>query len=366
MDFQEILLPVPSELREYSHSMSKYMVGAHTRFELDEDFGKHAIVLLSIAEYDSFGNQEADPFFSEVRRRFYQLSISNWKMPLYDLGSIAVSEEFLETCQDVETIVQSFSTQKITLIILGGTQALSHAIFKGIHKKWLNVVSVDYKVDINSVDGKLNHENFIAHMILGKEQKLLEYVNIANQAPYNAAEEYDVLEQLNFESLRLGKLTEDFSQAEPLMREKDFLTFDFSVMQLSSFRTPLVHTANGLTEREVCALMRYAGLSPSLQYVHLSNSYLLDMADASLAAEMLWYFVEAKNNMKDDTEKERYRVLYEEEEVVFYKAKNSERWWIEVEIDQIKKMIPCAEKDYRETLNGDLPEKWFKFYKRFY
>ncbi|QAR30518.1 hypothetical protein EQP59_03680 [Ornithobacterium rhinotracheale] len=364
MEFQ--LLPIPQELKDYAQAMSQYMVGAHIRFDIDEDFGERAIVLLSLAEYDSFGNHEADTFFSDVRRRFYQLSISNWKAPLYDLGSIAVSEDFMDTCEDVELLVRQFSEQQVTLIILGGTQALSYPIFKGIHKKWVNVVSIDYKLDINSVEGKLSHDNFIAQMILGKEQKLLEYASIANQAPYNAAEEYDVLEQLNFETLRLGKLTEDLRQAEPLMREKNLLTFDFSAMQASSFNTPLVHTANGLTEREVCALMRYAGLSEAIKNVHLANSYLLDISDASLAAEMLWYFVEARNNLKDDSDRERFRVLYEEEEIIFYKATNSERWWIEVAVDGIKKLIPCSENDYRQTLNGDLPEKWFKFYKRFY
>ncbi|MRJ07802.1 hypothetical protein EDL98_07550 [Ornithobacterium rhinotracheale] len=366
MDFQDILLPIPQELKDYAQMMSKYMIGSHVRFELDEDFGEHAIVLLSIAEYDSFGNRDADPFFSEVRRKFYQLSISNWKTPFYDLGSVAVSEHFIDTCADVEDIVRQFSEHKVSLILLGGTQALSYPVYKGINKKWVNVACIDYKLDIDAANGKLTHDNFITHMILGDEQKLLEYNNIANQAPYNAAEEFDVLEQLNFESLRLGKLTEDLSQAEPLLREKDLLSVDFSAVQSSSFNAPLVHTANGLNEREICGLMRYAGLSPTIKNVHLSNSYLLDLADASLASEMLWYFMDAKNNMKNDSEKEKFRVLYDDGEVVFYKSVNSERWWIEVTIDEVKKMLPCSEADYRATLDGNLPEKWFKFYKRFY
>lgn len=366
MDFQDILLPIPYELRAYAEATTKYMVGSHVRFEIDEALDSNAVVLLSVGEYDSFGNGEVDPFFSEVRRRFYQLSISNWKNPLYDLGSIAVSEDFLDTCADVESIVKQFSEKKVTLIIIGGTQALSYSIFLGIQKKWVNVAGIDFKLDINSLDGRLSHDNFVSQMILGKEQKLLEYVNIANQAPYNAAEEFDILEQLNFDNIRLGKLTEDLKQAEPLLREKDLVSVDFSVMQTSSFNNPLVLTANGLNEREICALMRYSGLSPAVKNLHLSNSYLLDIADASLVAEMMWYFIEAKNNLKDDSEKEKFRVLYEEEEIVFYKSTNSERWWIEVNIDGIRKMLPCSEYDYRETLSGNLPEKWFRFYKRFF
>ncbi|MBV7440580.1 arginase family protein [Weeksellaceae bacterium TAE3-ERU29] len=367
MDLEDFLVSVPFEIRENINRENKFSIGGHIKFDIDEEINENSIVLISLPQEHTLEIEEdSDFFYSKVREQFYQLAYSNWKRSIYDLGTILPGETFEDTCFALHNIVSQFSERKITVVFIGGTQALSYIIYKGIKKKYINVATIDFKLDMDASVQKLNSRNFITHMILDEEQKLLEYVNIGSQAPYNATEEFDILEQLNFENVRLGKVTESISIAEPLLREMDLVSVDLGVLQRSSFSSALVKTPNGLNEREICGIMRYCGLSESLKKIHISNGLIDTEEDAFLVSEMLWYLIDAKNNQKSDVDLETYRVLFDDQEIVFFKSKNSERWWIQVFVDDALKKIPCNESDYLNTLKGDLPDKWLKFFKKFY
>ena len=367
MDLEDFLVSVPFDIREKIDTENQFSVGAHIKFDIDEDINKNSIVLISLPQDHTLEiDEESGFFYSKVREQFYHLAYSNWKRELYDLGTILPGETFEDTCFALHSIVSQFSERKITVIFIGGTQALSYIIYKGIKKKYINVATVDIKLDIAANTQQLNSRNFITHMILDEEQKLLEYVNIGSQAPYNATEEFDVLEQLNFENIRLGKVTENISITEPLLREMDLVSIDLGVLQKNSFSSALVKTPNGLNEREICGIMRYCGLSESLKNIHISNGLINTEEDAALVSEMLWYLIDAKNNQKSDTDLETYRVLFDDQEITFLKSKNSERWWVQVLIDDTLKRIPCNESDYLNTLKGDISDKWLKFFKKFY
>jgi hypothetical protein len=47
--------------------------------------------------------------------------------------------------------------------------------------------------------------------------------------------------------------------------------------------------------------------------------------------------------------------------LVFYKAKRTEKWWLEVESladSAIKRVVPCSYEDYVYAAQGDLPNRW--------
>lgn len=367
MEIQEILNPVPWELREKINEDNPFLIGNKIRFEIDDDFSSDSIVLFSLEEYQSRKQNTAEnAFFPQVRAHFYNLYPSNWKRNLYDLGTLFPGETFDQTCFALQNTIRQLSERKNTVVCFGGTQALSYIIYEGIQKKYINVATIDIKLDLAAAHQELNHRNFVTKMILNEHQKLLEYVNLASQAPYNSIEEFDVLEQLNFENIRLGKLTENLSLAEPLLREMDFVSVDLSAMQQTAMQSAIQPTPNGLTEREICGIMRYCGLSESIKNLHLSNAMLDNPKDSALVSEMLWYFIEAQNNQKNDGNLETYRVQFDEQEVLFFKSKNSERWWVQVEEEEHIKRIPCNEEDYHKTLRGEIPDKWFRFFKKFY
>lgn len=368
MDFDEFLIPVPIALRN-SHRFSEFTVSNLVRWEIDEQLGENAIVLLAVAEYQNDGIHalDFDKNFQQIRENFYHLSRSNWQKKIYDLGTILPGSTFEDTCFALHQVVSEITQKGATVIVMGGTQALNYILYKSLKKDLVKVGTVDIKLDIDATHENLNDRNHITKMILDETHRLLGFVNVGSQAPYIAKEEFDILEQLNFEDVRLGKVVEDVKLVEPLFRELDLLSVDMNAMQNASFSNVTKITANGFNEREICGLARYAGLGSMLKVLHIANFIPFEKeADDALIAEMLWYFTEAQNNQKPDSLLETYRVQMDEDEIVFIKSITSERWWIEISADGATKRVPCAEHDYLDALEGELPEKWLRFYKKFY
>lgn len=332
----------PSEIQHGSI----YILGVQNHFGTEYEFSKSILV--------------------EWWRSFKKLYPNNWKRPIWDLGVLIEGEDTSQFLYAFDEIVSSIQKNKGILILVGGTQALSFHIFKGLEKKIKSVCSVDKKLDLENPREEVNAKNWVSHMILKPEHRLLNYYNFGSQIPYNQIENHDILEQLNFQNIGLGKLIENLKKVEPYLRDSHLLSVDMGAMSSACFNSTQ-NTVNGLNAREICGIMRYAGLSMDLDALHLSLADdNIKPSNAELLAEMVWYFIDAKNNMKKDGEVHRYRVQWEEEELVFLKSNQSERWWMEVQVDGTTQRIPCEEQDYRDCLKGEIPEKWSYFFKRFF
>ena len=365
MDFDEFLRPVSVDLQTANYS--PFQTGSHIRFNIDEEIDADSIVFIATDEMQDFNDlsgEEAD--FDPIRDHFYRLSVSNWNRKIYDLGTLYRGATFEDSCFALHQVVNQLVEIGATVVLTGGSQALNYILYKALQKDLVKAGTIDIKLDIEAETEDLNAGNHITRMILDETHRLLEFRNIGSQVPYVAKEESDILEQLNFEDLRLGKLIQEFDLAEPILRDLDLLSVDMNVMQHSAFGSAVVPTSNGLNEREICGLMNYAGLSSELKVLHLSNFINLNASDNILLAEMLWYFTEARNNLKSDGDIRSYRVQSEEGEIVFLHSGLSDRWWIQAGTDGQYARIPCSEKDYADAMKGGIPDKWLKFYKKFY
>lgn len=364
MDIDEFLNPVPFQVKPAN--FSNYQVIDLVNFDDLNQIDSNSIVICGLGEYQNFLDVE-DKHFSQVRNHFYQLSKSNWSRKLFDVGTILSGETFEDSCFALHQVVRQVVEVGATLVVLGGTQALTYIMYQAIQKDLMKVGTIDIKLDIDGIHDNLTAENHITKMILNEEIRLLDFFNLGSQAPYVAKEELDILEQLNFENIRLGALTSNLSIAEPYLRELDLLSVDMNAMQYESFKSVDKITSNGFNTREICGLMRYAGLNDNLKVLHLSNfNPNLSEIDAITLAEMLWYFIEAANNQKLDTDMQTYIVQLEEQDVTFIKSVNSERWWMQIVIDGKKRNIPCSYEDYLTAMEGEYPDIWLKFFKKFY
>ena len=96
-----------------------------------------------------------------------------------------------------------------------------------------------------------------------------------------------------------------------------------------------------------------------------------------LIAQIVWYFIEGVNcRIKDDdfgdeNSHQKFNVLIDDEELVFYKSIKTGRWWIEIPFlpdvnNKLKNhtLLPCMHEDYVEASQGKLPERWYKAYKK--
>jgi formiminoglutamase len=95
------------------------------------------------------------------------------------------------------------------------------------------------------------------------------------------------------------------------------------------------------------------------------------MKTAAVTATMIWYFIEGYHHRKEEQNFKgndylRFVVSMptDPENLVFYKSKLSEKWWMEVPYPHAKFLyernliVPCSYTDYETASRGEVPERW--------
>ena len=74
---------------------------------------------------------------------------------------------------------------------------------------------------------------------------------------------------------------------------------------------------------------------------------------------------------KDDYIKYRVFIQDHKYEIVFYKSKKSDRWWMEVPCPTNVRtkyerhyLIPCSYSDYQTALREEMPDRWWQVYQK--
>ena len=96
-----------------------------------------------------------------------------------------------------------------------------------------------------------------------------------------------------------------------------------------------------------------------------------------LIAQILWYFIEGvdcriiDNDFKNISNFQKFTVVVEKYELIFYKSIKTSRWWIEIPSSSKKNtklkeytLLPCTHEDYQGANNGVIPERWYKAHKK--
>ena len=218
-------------------------------------------------------------------------------------------------------------------------------------------------------------------MISHKPSHLFHYTNLGYQSYFVSSIATDMLQAMNFDTIRLGELKANFNEVEPIMRNTDFLSFDISAIQYAYAQANVYSSPNGLNGEDACKIMRYAGVSDKITAIGLfeyNQDLDINNQTAYLLAEMLWYFIDGykirKNelnpNMKDCA---KYTVAFEDgkNEITFYKSQSSGRWWMGVPFRREGMESPqnyyiaCSYRDYEISNKGEVPERWFKTTNKF-
>jgi hypothetical protein len=190
------------------------------------------------------------------------------------------------------------------------------------------------------------------------------------------------MKNLYFDVYRLGSIRESLDEAEPLARDADMLTFDISSVRQADAPGCLQANPNGFYGEEVCKIMRYAGLSDKLSsigFYEYNPACDMNGQTAKLIAQMIWYFIEGFYNRKNDhphrdkSDYVKYTVSIKDhkDQLVFYKSKKSDRWWMDVPVKKNFKnvyerhhLIPCSYGDYEIACRDDIPDRWWQAYQK--
>ena len=319
--------------------------------------------------------------FDSIRKTFYTLFPGNWHTTLADLGDIEPGETVEDTYFAIRTAITVLVEKNIIPIILGGSQDLTYANYRAYDSvlPMVNIVSVDTNFDLGDASLPIKNNSYVGKVIVEEPYNLFNYSTIGYQTYFNSQEEIDLIEKLYFEAYRLGEISGDINKVEPLMRDAHIVSVDLKSVRAAEVSDNQKYSPNGFSGKEICAISRYAGISNKVSSfgIYEYNGSKNDSATSMLVAQMIWYFIEGVNCRITDDEfnnenyYQKYNVLVEEDELIFYKSLKTGRWWIEIPFlpnvnNKLKKhtLLPCMHSDYVHATQGEIPERWYKAYRK--
>lgn len=378
----DILSPVPAHIAAGIPDLHPGTLGRklHIHDEVDgiPELAEIKIGIVGILEdRGSRFNRGSAEGPDQIRPHLYNLMYGHWAFEIADLGNIYRGETIEDSIAAVRILVEELRKADVIPILIGGSQDLTYGAYRAFDKleQTVNLVSIDSRFDLGQHSDSFNSMNYLSHIVLNQPYNLFNFSNLGYQSYFIPPEEIDLMERMHFETHRLGQLRADLSEVEPVVRDADLITFDMSAIRQGDSPGHAQSSPNGFSGEEACAIARYSGLSDKVClfgiFEYNPNVDIQGMS-SHLIAQMMWYFIEGVQQRRGDypfaSKKDytKFTVLIDEEgfELIFYKSPLSERWWIEVPISQAQHqrhaLIPCNAKDYEASLEGHIPDRWWK------
>ncbi|RKE98242.1 formimidoylglutamase [Ichthyenterobacterium magnum] len=381
-----VLSPVSDSVLAHNELLSEQALGRklkiHSKQNGIPDLDGVKIAIIGVLENRNDVNYIGEELqFDTLRKSLYALFPGNWFTQIADLGDILQGDSVEDTYYALRTTLSVLIEKQIIPIILGGSQDLTYANYRAYDSNapMVNIVNVDSNFDLGDSSIDMKNNSYLGKIILEEPFNLFNYSTIGYQTYFNSQEEIDLMEKLYFEAYRLGEVNNTISLVEPVMRDAHIVTLDLKCVKASEVGEKQKYSPNGFDGKEICTISRYAGISNKVSSFGIYEYKPLydDEATAMLIGQIIWYFIEGVNcrvkddDFKDDINYQKYNVLIENEELIFYKSIKTGRWWIEIPFlpnvnNKLKKhtLLPCMHEDYVEASHGKIPERWYKAYKK--
>ena len=308
---------------------------------------------------------------NNIRAELYQLAKFNSKIKIADFGNLKPASSIKGNYKGLRDIVDYLHELNITTIIIGGSQDLSIGVcdaFKG--DSYFSFSTIDAFLDIKKGKEPFDSGNYLSRLFVNNP-RLFQFNLIGYQSHYIAAENLQRVKTVS-NHIRLGKLRDNITIAEPVLRNTDFLSVDINSVKHSEAPGSLRYTPNGLRSEEICQLARYAGLSNRLKVFGLfeiASENDQNNLTVKLAAQIVWYFIEGYINRdieKPDSNENNiiYKVEVDsvDQPIIFIKHSITGRWWMQIETtENMKLYFACSEKEYQQASNNEIPELWLNY-----
>ncbi|CAI8275490.1 MAG: Formimidoylglutamase [Flavobacteriaceae bacterium] len=340
------------------------------------------IAIIGVNEYRNTHNSVGEDFsLNEVRKTLYNLFPGNWSLNISDLGDLRLGDTVSDTYLALQSIVSELLKNNIIPVIIGGSQDITYANYRSYDylEKTVNIVNIDPNFDLGDSSKPMKNNSYLGKIILDKPHNLFNYSTLGYQTYFNSQEEIDLMQKLYFEAYRLGELSNNIQNVEPVLRDANIVTLDLKSVRSSEVSSKQKFSPNGFSGKEICAISRYAGISNKVSsfgvYEYIPS--VEDEATEMLIAQVIWYFIEGVNcrvmdsNFYNTADFQKYTVLVDEQELIFLKSLKSSRWWVEIPFLQNSNnkledhsLLPCMHQDYVDASKGVVPERWYKAQKK--
>lgn len=379
----DFLVPVKDKVLAHMELLPQQAMGKSIHMHTEKDglpvFAHADVAIFGVLESrNAFEKKPEKLDVDEVRIQLYRLMMGNWNSTIIDIGDVEEGDTVEDTYFVVKEIVAGLLEENIIPIIIGYTQDITYPTYRAFDKikDMVNLVAIDSRFDFGEDEELISSHSYMSKIITDKPNNLFNFSNIGYQSYFNAQEEIDLMERLFFDAYRLGEIAADIELAEPILRSGDIVSLDLRAIRASEMGLSKNFSPNGFTGREICAIARYAGISDRVSLFGIYEGENSHQA-FQMIAQIIWYFIEGlsfrikerpSSKSEDFT---KFTVPTDTEELVFYKSHVTERWWVEVPsilAEHTKTnsvaLLPCTEGDYLDACNQNIPERWFKAYRK--
>jgi len=349
------------------------------------DLSDTDIAIFGVSEDRNSVNNEGCAFGADVvRKHLYRLFTGNEEVKIADLGNIIQGHSVDDTYFAVTNVVAGLVMNGIIPVIIGGGQDLSYAVYRAYEQlgQIINIVAVDPMFDLGKDSGEIDSRSYLSKIILHQPNYLFNYTNVGYQSYFVDNDAVDLMNKLYFDIYRLGNVRENMDDVEPVVRNADMLSIDISSVRSADAPGNGNAIPNGFNGEDLCRIVRYAGLSDKLSsigFYEYNPTYDPREQTAMLLSQALWYFLEGYYQRKDDypaRARDQYvkfhvKIQDHKEEIIFYKSKKSERWWMEVPVEtdlrtkyELHYMVPCSHRDYQDAMDNNIPDRWWQVFQK--
>lgn len=389
MEFSIYLDPFDPEGLELPVTGSGMQLGSEVVFagktDHPDDLNGFDLAIIGVKEgRRSLNNQGCSLAPDHVRNFLYRLAPLKEKIRIIDLGNIKKGEQVSDTYFALKQTLGELMQAGVLPVVLGGSQDLTFPMYLAFEEanRIINMVGIDSRIDHRKDSEMPDASSYLSHIILRKPNFLFNYANLGYQSYFVESSLLRLFDDLYFDAYRLGKVRENLSEAEPVLRNADLLSVDMGAIRQSEAPGAGNASPNGFYGEEICQLMRYAGISSKLSaagFFELNPACDHNGQTAHLAAQMIWYFLEGYMNRTEDFPEENSKGFMKYiveahgngDDMVFYKSKQTDRWWVQLPVSKNKVkeyarhiMVPCSYSDYQQACNQEIPERWWKAYQK--
>jgi arginase family enzyme len=390
MDISPFFEPLDPEEFPYSGEPSGHIrlgniIDLHTEASGLPDYTASNIALIGVTDdRKSVGNEGCGLAPNEIRKYLFQLNVGPYPVKIVDLGNIRQGFSVTDTYFALSSAVAEMVENNVLPIILGGSQDHTFANYQAYQSigQIINIVAVDPMFDLGKSEEELTSQSYLSSIILHQPNYLFNYANIGYQSYFVDQDALRLMKNLFFDTFRLGIVRESIEDVEPIVRNADMLTFDVSAIRNSDAPGNANASPNGFYGEEACQIARYAGLSDkltSIGFYEVNPKCDRGGQTAHLVAQMIWYFIDGYYNrahdfpFKNEEDYLKYRVSIRDhkDEIVFYKSKRTDRWWLEIPLPAEQRikyerhyLVPCSYKDYQIACENDIPDRWWMVYQK--
>jgi arginase family enzyme len=381
----------PIDLTGYEYAEKSYrkrlgdVVKSYNTASGFPDLDNIDIAIIGINEdRNAINNEGCASAPDNIRKKLYKLFEGGNKTKIADLGNIKKGNTINDTYFAVNSVVSELLKNDIIPVLIGGSHDLTYANYQAYEslEQVINIVAVDSVFDLGKSEEDFNSQSYLSKIILHQPNYLFNYTNIGYQTYLIDQEAIGLMKNLFFDIYRLGNVRANIEEVEPIVRNADLVTFDISAIRQSDAPANGNASPNGFYGEEVCKIARYAGMSDKLTSIGFYEvNPKLDRQEQTshLVAQMIWYFIDGFYNRKHDfplKEKENYikylvSIKDHKDEIIFYKSKKSDRWWMEIPIKTNMKpkyerhyLVPCSYQDYQTACKDDIPDRWWQAYQK--